>query len=351
MTGAIDLIQGEFSIAQSNNSAGSSAQKSLERETIVNETEKIVHFFKSGFLEFRLDSFAAHIELDSAVTGSKEIQSFKIPFPQIPLTLFTVPGIATVGPIFSPNLVISTEIAADLNFTYGFDLTVPPSTVIIDIANVTNSSVSGFAGANITPLPFQSQFNNISLTLSASFSPELLLGFSVFNGDGTAGLGAFLNLPTVSATLAQVSHINAQCEPAPPSTPSDITNATADFFASLTHLTPTVEMGVGVLAQADIRAGTFKFGPDPEVHTVYQTEFPLPTACMSFDPQAKSFSPATAVVASATASAGAKALPGGAKGGAVSGNSNPLGSAVSRWGRIETTAGILGAVFALFLSL
>ena len=110
-------------------------------------------------------------------------------------------------------------------------------------------------------------------------------------------------------------------------------------------------MGVGVLAEAEIRAGTFELGPYPEVYMAYQTGFPLPTACMSFDPQAKTFSPAIAVVASATASAGAKALPGGAKGGAVSKNSNPLGSAIGRWGRIETTAGILGAVFAFFLSL
>ena len=342
----MDLLQGEFSIAKSN----SSAQKIFNREGVVNETEEIIHFFKSGFIEFSLDSFTAHIELDSAVTASQQIQSFTIPFPSIPLTPFTIPGIASVGPIFSPNVVIGTQVAADLNFTYGFDLTIPPSTVTIDVANVTNSSVTGFSGANITALPFQSEFNNIALTLSASFTPELLLGLSVFGGHGTAGAGTFLNLPTVYATLSQVSNVNAQCEPAPAGTPSGTTNATADIFASLTHLTAGTNLSVGLVAEAEVHAGAFKL-EDRKPFTAFETGFPLPTACMSFDDQAKTYAPATAVVASATASAGAKALPGGGKGAAVSGRSNPLGSVVGTWGRLETMAGILAIVFACFLGL
>ena len=344
------MLHGEFSIGKSNNSAEGSAQKIFNRQGVVNDTEEIINFFEAGFLEFRLDSFTAHLEFDSAITASQQVQTFKIPFPQIPLSPFAIPGIATVGPTFNPNLVIGTKVAADLNFTYGFDLTIPPSSVIIDIANVTNSSVTGFSGATINALPFQSEFNNIALTLSAAFAPELLLGLSVFDGDGTAGAGAFLSLPAVSATLSQVSHVNAQCEAAPSSTPSDTTNATADIFASLTHLMPAVNMSVGIVAEAEIHAGVFSFA-ERQPYTAFQTGFPLPTACLGFDDKAKTYGPASAVVASATATAGGKALPGGAKGAATSGKSNPLRSVVGTWGRFETTAGILAAVFACFLSL
>jgi len=112
-------------------------------------------------------------------------------------------------------------------------------------------------------------------------------------------------------------------------------------------------MSVGVVAEAEVRAGVFAL-VESQPFTVTQTGFALPTACLSYDAQAKTYGPASAVVASATASAGGKALPGGAKdpkGAATSGKSNPLGGVVGTWGRVQTTAGILVAVFACFLSL
>lgn len=347
--GSLEILQGEFSISQRNETT---VQKIFDRDGAVNTTKEVVNFFESGFLEFRLDAFTAHLEFDSAVTASQQIQAFKIPFPQIPLSPFSIPGIATVGPTFNPNLVIGTKVASDLNFTYGFDLTIPPSTVIIDIGNVTNSSITGFADAKITALPFQSEFNNIALTLSASFAPELLIGLSIFDGDGIAGAGVFLELPTVSATFSQVSHVNSKCEPAALSTSTDTTNATADVFASLTHLSPAVNMSVGLVAEAEVRAGAFGL-TERKSYTAFQTGFALPTACYDFDQAAKTYAPATAVVASATASAsaGSKALPGIGKSAAISGKINPLQYTVGAWGGLETTVGVLGAVFALFLSL
>ena len=67
-----------------------------------------------------------------------------------------------MGPIFSPNLVVGAKLQTDLTFTYGFDLNVSfhhslgfrrgadpsikvpnNSTIILDIGNVTNSSITG----------------------------------------------------------------------------------------------------------------------------------------------------------------------------------------------------------------
>lgn len=112
-------------------------------------------------------------------------------------------------------------------------------------------------------------------------------------------------------------------------------------------------MSVGVIAEAEVHAGAFAFA-EQQPFTAFQTGFALPTACLSYDAQAKTYGPASAVVASATASAGGKALPGGGKdgkGAATGGKSNPLGGVVGTWGRVQTTAGILAAVFACFLSL
>jgi len=112
-------------------------------------------------------------------------------------------------------------------------------------------------------------------------------------------------------------------------------------------------MSVGLIAEAEVHAGVFALVTD-EPFTAYQTGLSLPTACLNYDAQAKTYGPASAVVASATASAGGKVLPGGGKdpkGAATSGKSNPLGGVVGTWGRVQTTAGILVAVFACFLSL
>ena len=71
-----------------------------------------------------------------------------------------------MGPIFSPNLILGAKVAADLNFTYGFDLTVSHlhlvqmwncqrerakldlkvpnnSSITLNIGNLTNSSMTG----------------------------------------------------------------------------------------------------------------------------------------------------------------------------------------------------------------
>ena len=63
----------------------------------MNTTEAVVDFFDDGFIEFEVLDFAAHIELQSAVTRAQELLTFHIPFPNITLTPFQVwrliPGI------------------------------------------------------------------------------------------------------------------------------------------------------------------------------------------------------------------------------------------------------------------
>ena len=56
----------------------------------MNTTEAVVDFFDDGFIEFEVLDFAAHIELQSAVTRAQELLTFHIPFPNITLTPFQV---------------------------------------------------------------------------------------------------------------------------------------------------------------------------------------------------------------------------------------------------------------------
>ena len=175
------------------------------------------------------------------------------------------------------------------------------------------------------------------------------MGISVFDGAGTAGAGVFLNLPQISATVAQVANVNSKCEPVAVSSNNNtgLDGALDGFFNSLTHLTSEVELAAGVVAEEEVKAIDVA---GREAYTVFSTDFPLPTACFSFDAAAKTFgSPTSSNTASGTP--GASALPGGTKSAASLGKDNALGGVVGKWGRFETTFAILVCVSACFLRL
>lgn len=58
-----------------------------------NDTENIYQFFTSGYLELRVNDFAAHIELESSIQPSTSLTLYKVPMPEIGLPGFQVCGL------------------------------------------------------------------------------------------------------------------------------------------------------------------------------------------------------------------------------------------------------------------
>ncbi|KAL9048689.1 MAG: hypothetical protein Q9206_005900 [Seirophora lacunosa] len=279
VTGTIDIVQ---------------ASISGNATTSDNPEDDDFFSWDAGSFAFEANGFSAHIELEATVVASASLISYNLSLPSIGIPGFSIPGIGAVGPIFKPAVVFGTQVSTGLEFGYGFDLTVPDnSSVILDLGDLTNSSVNGFPDSQITALPFTAGIDNIALTVSASFRPEILLGVSVLT-DVTLGAGVFFDLPTVSATVSQVTDVNARCEPLPPTNATSLVDGfREDVYGSLTHLEPAVEFGIGVLAQGEV--GVF----DGEaVLTLFNTSLPLPTACLSFDREAGTLG---AVMATTTA--------------------------------------------------
>lgn len=190
----------------------------------------------------------------------------------------------------------------------------------------------------ISAIPFQAEFDSISLTVSTSFTPQLLLGISVFDGLGSAGAGIFFDLPTVKATVSQVAHVDAKCDPiANASTAGDIND---DIFGSLTNIVPEVDFDVGLVAQAELRGGLITLD-DVAKLTAAQTAFMLPTACISFDASAKTYG------AAATSSMSTSPK----KNAATTGIVNPVVGIVRRCGRFEAVVMVLALVSGYFLAL
>ncbi|KAL8966782.1 MAG: hypothetical protein Q9197_005793, partial [Variospora fuerteventurae] len=267
VTGTIDILQ---------------ASISGNATTSENSEDDDFFVWDAGSFTFEANGFSAHIELEATVEASASLLSYNLSLPSVGIPGFSIPGIGAVGPIFKPAVSIGTQISGGLEFGYGFDL----------------------MDSQITALPFTAGIDNIALLVSASFRPELLLGISVLTG--TLGAGIFLDLPTVSATIAQVADVNSRCEPLPdnnplsstfpPSNTTDIVNGFLDdVYSSLTHIKPAVEFGIGVLAQGEVAM----LGGEVAA-TLFTTGLPLPTACLGFDREAGTLG---AVMATSTAAA------------------------------------------------
>jgi hypothetical protein len=277
--GTIGVFQGFFSMANT--------QEAAEDENMTFE-----FFTEDGFLELRADDVAAHIELESAITltSPSGLTTFELPLPEIGLPGFTIPGIATVGPIFRPVVSVGFQVSTTFNFTYGFDLAIPNNSRIrMNIAELGNSTETGFSNTSITALPFQapSSLPDPEITISAGFFPRLLLGISVGHRalGANAGAGVIFGLPKLEASIVQVPEVDGACgpRPAPNSTVAQNDN-------SLTLIEPSVSFELGLIAEGSIGiGGGIQFDA---AHRLMNRTFPLEKQCLRFDTEANSFAPA-----------------------------------------------------------
>ncbi|KAI9697209.1 MAG: hypothetical protein M1836_004773 [Candelina mexicana] len=272
--GGLKLTQGSFSMGQSNGTSNSSMN--------------LIQFFDSGYVQVQAQNMTAHIDLKTTVSPSTTLKEFTAHLPAIPLTPFQIPGIAAVGPYIDPQIIGSINLGAKMDFTYGFDLSVPDgSSVTLDIGNVTNSTTQGFGKSKITPLPFQASTGEVTLNFTLGFRPELLLGIDLLRGRGKAGAGIFLDLPKLVVEVSQVTSSSRNCAPVQ-STSNTAQGALENSFGNLTHIVPSVELDVGVALEANIQQGNFMEDIETE-YTALATTFVLPTTCLSYDKAKSSF--------------------------------------------------------------
>ncbi|KAL8984259.1 MAG: hypothetical protein Q9205_001726 [Flavoplaca limonia] len=330
VTGTIDILQGSVSGNTTTTGPDDDADDGF--------------IWDSGSFMFVMNDFSAHMDIGATIEPSLELFAYNVSMPSIAVPGFQIPGIGAVGPIFTPNIVIGSQISTELEFTYGFELTVPDnSSITLDLVNSEDSTITGFQDTSITALPFTSRVNNIALTVSAAFRPELLLGVEVLTG--SIGAGVFFNLPTVAATISQIAHVNSKCEPIPANlTTSTVNDIVEDVFEGLTHIEPSVEVDFGVLAQAEVAEGV---GVDA-IYTIFNTGYPLPTACLEFNGE-------DGALAAVTPKADGKAIAEGpgvvGEGAAGKGRGNPFAGITGMGARLDIVVGGLLAVAVWFMSL
>ena len=289
-SGSIEVLTGSFTVSGGNGTS--------------NETSGIVQFIENGFTELVANNMFAHIELETTWLAAQAGSSFTINLATIELQPISIPDIAVIGPLFNLRLIVAADVGLDLDFNYGFEVTVPNnSTAIANIGNITESSITGFQDTTLKMLPLQAKGGNLALNLSVTLQPQVLVGFSFVNGfDGSAGAGVFLQLPQLAVKVGSATGTNEKCEPI---TNITLANDIFKLFGNLTHVVPGVELAAGFIAQATLGPKALG-GGHQTAYTPLATTFAAPTACLAYDGKASTYGPAvipTTTSASSSASA------------------------------------------------
>jgi len=134
--------------------------------------------------------------------------------------------------------------------------------------------------ASISMLPFNYSASNLSLSLTAGFNPALVLSasVSVADIDVSGGIGAYLDLPVLSAQINTLTNMTADCTaPAP--------GSNAALYSSLVNVLPSYDVGAGVLWELGVTLPgglDYSFGGQPELLNYTRV---LPTVCLAYDKQ------------------------------------------------------------------
>lgn len=123
------------------------------------------------------------------------------------------------------------------------------------------------------------------MSLGITFQPQILLGINTgleaLNVNIDGGIGAFVSMPSLSLNVSHATGVNENCDPVAADSDS---GADADNVGNATHLVPSVELDVGVIASYDVRFMDFNDtrGVAP---VLASTAWDLPTACVGFEPE------------------------------------------------------------------
>lgn len=156
------------------------------------------------------------------------------------------------------------------------------------------------------PIPLLATAPLVSLIMSVTFKPQVLLGISTFVGSATGGIGGFLSLPTLSVTITELGDVDTDCNPLPNATSGNsLSGLLSNVRGNFTNIVPDVELNVGAIAKFEAAVAEFTESAATQV-VITSTVFALPTLCLEYDAAKQTYGTPT-VTASATKSGSASA--------------------------------------------
>ncbi|KAF2014065.1 hypothetical protein BU24DRAFT_425066 [Aaosphaeria arxii CBS 175.79] len=292
---------------------------------------------ESGFVQFDVPNFEMSLLFSAIPSITFPLGDF-IPIPNflIPGTGFTIPNIATFGAFVDLNVSLEVGLSGGVELGFGFDVKVPTSAIRLDIAELRNSSITGFTDTEITAKPIQANASDIELGMKVGFRPTLKAGFEIRNAFNFTA-GPYFSLPEFNIAVAQLasSGVGANCEEKG-ETVEDFTKA----FQNLTHVEYSLDLAAGIQ------------GPQGFEFELTRTPIVAATQCLAYQQEGTStgLAVATEVLESMKASASATAT-----GTIVSTKGSSVASSISMgpWERFGVfglmSSGVATALLAILL--
>jgi hypothetical protein len=141
----------------------------------------------------------------------------------------------------------------------------------------------------------------VSLLLSVTFKPKILLAISTFTGSITGGVGGFLSLPTLTVNITELANVDQNCQAVPGSSAKGAVGSALDnILGNFTSIVPSVDLSVGALAEFELDVADYHETAATQV-VLASTSYPLATACLNYDPKKQTYGTPTTPAASSTA--------------------------------------------------
>ncbi|EPS45999.1 hypothetical protein H072_32 [Dactylellina haptotyla CBS 200.50] len=239
---------------------------------------------KDSFVSFVTNDVFAHIELEASWQGaSADVPLPTVRFLEVPIVGIEVPGVARIGVFFEALIAFQATLKKDLTLSYGFQVAVPNnSTAIANLGNVNGSTVTGFTSTSLTPLPFDYQSENLTLSLSAALQPKISLTIDVGSGKVSTGIGAsvLLDIPKYAIDITpRTGAIDLNCTEVVGREPTQMESILGSV-GNITHIAPSYQIGAGfelTVDQINLPATTYTY-------SALSKAFSAPTGCVAHIP-------------------------------------------------------------------
>ncbi|KAF3919017.1 hypothetical protein ABW21_db0200344 [Orbilia brochopaga] len=236
-----------------------------------------------SYVQLVTDDIFAHIELETIWQGigiNIPLAAIDLAFLYIPVAKLQIPGIAEIGVDFTAKLLFEISAQQDLQFQYGFQISVPNnSTAVANLGNITQSHVTGFGDTQFTTLPFEFQADNLTFSLSASLQPHFEVTIDIGNKLLGAGVtaGIDVNIPKYSMQFSPLhGPIDENCTEVIDRQPSEAEIRLGNV-GLITNIKPSYEIG----ATFGLTITPLKASATVASWVPFATTLQAPTACLA----------------------------------------------------------------------
>ena len=120
------------------------------------------------------------------------------------------------------------------------------------------------------------------MSLELSFRPQFVFEVDVLTDEAASvDVNTYFDVPKLDVQVTQVHNANSTCDPAPSSLAAD------QVFKNLTNVIPSIGFDASVTFTEEVLGGT-----DDQPFNKSWIALNLSTACLAFDPAAKTLGPA-----------------------------------------------------------